>query len=229
MNQLRSTPGGSPLENDRLVPIDDPAEPMTENTLRRLELDRAADEGMTEPPGPEWTCRASSLLVRGWRCPARRCPDPWTSPGHPGSKCPGRRFPDPPTSPPIPPSRHPAGTTGRPSSLRGLSPWSSSGRPDGRDHPPLGQANATPGQGARASRCGSEVAPVPGDRCPRSLLSDGAPPCGSGVPHEAIPGCGGYEHRRCQCSSDEKPVGARCQEPTGEPQRQCADDSEGLV
>ena len=36
-----------------MVPIDDPVHPMTETALHGLELDRAADEGMIEPPVPE--------------------------------------------------------------------------------------------------------------------------------------------------------------------------------
>ena len=55
----------------RMIPIDDPAEPMTEAVLLELELDRAADEGMIEPSGRRWKCR-------GRRCPGRgRAPPAW--------------------------------------------------------------------------------------------------------------------------------------------------------
>ena len=53
MSHVPQTPGGHPLDDDPFIPIDDPAEPMTEAVLREVELDRAADEGMIEPPGPE--------------------------------------------------------------------------------------------------------------------------------------------------------------------------------
>lgn len=56
MSHLQLTPELPPLEDDPVTPIDEPDEPdepMTEAVLHEVELDRAADEGMIEPPEPE--------------------------------------------------------------------------------------------------------------------------------------------------------------------------------
>ena len=106
MSHLQLTPEGHPLEDAHLIPIDDPDEPMTEAVLRELELDRAADEGMIEPPGPEMDVqsarppdpgRASSRPGRktnpaglGSRCLGRRCQVPSSEPADPPVEAPGR-------------------------------------------------------------------------------------------------------------------------------------------
>ena len=113
MNQLRSTPGGSPLENDRLVPIDDPAEPMTENTLRRLELDRAADEGMTEPSGPEMDVPGIEPSGPGMEVPGTEVPGPMDEPRSPGVEVPGTKVPGP-TDEPADPAIEAPGRDDRP-------------------------------------------------------------------------------------------------------------------
>jgi hypothetical protein len=38
MSHLQLTPEGPPLEDDRMMPIDDPDEPMTEAVLRELTM-----------------------------------------------------------------------------------------------------------------------------------------------------------------------------------------------
>jgi hypothetical protein len=77
MTHLRLTPEGPPLESDRTIPIDDPDEPITEAGLRELELDRAADEGMIEPPEPEMEVLATDV------------PGPEDEPREPGDEVPG--------------------------------------------------------------------------------------------------------------------------------------------
>ncbi len=92
MSHLQLTPEGPPLEDDRMIPIDDLDEPMTEAVLRELELDRAADEGMIEPPGAE-------LEV-----PATEVPGPEDEPRGPGVEVPGTAVPGPegePTDPAV--------------------------------------------------------------------------------------------------------------------------------
>lgn len=78
MSHLQLTPEGSALEDDRMIPIDDPDEPMTEAVLRELELDRAADEGMIEPAAP------------AMEVPGTEVPGPEDEPTDPAVEAPGR-------------------------------------------------------------------------------------------------------------------------------------------
>jgi hypothetical protein len=92
MTHLRLTPEGPPLEDDRMIPIDDPADPMTETGLHELELGRAADEGMIEPPVPEM------------EVPGTEVPGPEDEPRGPGVEVPGTEVPGPedePTDPAV--------------------------------------------------------------------------------------------------------------------------------
>ena len=96
MSHLQLTPEGSALEDDRMIPIDDPAEPMTEAGLRELELGRAADEGMVEPPGPEM------------EVPGPEVPGPEDEPRGPGVEVPGTEVPGPESEPTDPAMEAPA-------------------------------------------------------------------------------------------------------------------------
>ena len=113
MDQLRSTPGGPPLENDRLIPIDDPEEPMTEATLRRLELDRAVGEGMIEPRGPEMDVPGTEPPGAGMEVPGTEVPGPTDEPRRPGVEVPGTNVPGP-TDEPIDPAVETPGRDDRP-------------------------------------------------------------------------------------------------------------------
>lgn len=115
MSHLQLTPEGPPLESDRMIPIDDPDEPMTEAVLRELDLGRAADEGMFGPPGPEM------------EVPATEVPGPEDEPRGPGVEVPGTEVPGPEDEPTDPAVEAP-GRGDRPpivsagSSAAGLSP-----------------------------------------------------------------------------------------------------------
>ena len=87
MTHLRLTPEAPPLEDDRIIPIDDPDEPMTEAVLRELELGRATDDGMIEPPGPEM------------EVPGTEVPGPEDEPRGPGVEVPGTEVPGPEDEP----------------------------------------------------------------------------------------------------------------------------------
>jgi hypothetical protein len=106
MSYQQPTPKGQPLEDAHLIPIDDPAEPMTEAGLRELELDRAADEGMIEPPGPEMDLSAMEVPGPEMEVPGPRIepPGPEDEPRWPEVEVPGTEVPGPeqePTDPPL--------------------------------------------------------------------------------------------------------------------------------
>lgn len=111
MTHLQLTPEGHRLEDAHLIPIDDPDEPMTEAGLRELELDRAADEGMIEPPGPE-------MDVPG---PRIEPPGPEDEPREPGVEVPGTEVPGPDSQPADPPVEAP-GRDDRPPIVSAVSP-----------------------------------------------------------------------------------------------------------
>lgn len=60
---------------------------MTEVELRELELDRAADEGMIEPPGPEMEVPGTEDEPRD---PGVEVPGPEDEPTEPAVEAPGR-------------------------------------------------------------------------------------------------------------------------------------------
>ncbi len=116
MSQLRLTPEGPPLQDHEATVIDDQAGPVSEATLHAQELDRAADEGMveapgpdldeagvelpgtvTDVPGPEDEPRGPGLDVPGTRVPGIELPDP-QHPGYPGHDLPEGE--GPPVAPP---------------------------------------------------------------------------------------------------------------------------------
>jgi hypothetical protein len=101
MSHLQLTPEGQPLEDAHLIPIDDPDEPMTETDLRELELDRAADEGMIEPPGPEMAMTATEVPGPGMEVPGPRIepPGPEDEPRWPEVEVPGTEVPGPEQEP----------------------------------------------------------------------------------------------------------------------------------
>ncbi len=108
MSHLRLTPEGRPLEDAHLIPIDDPDEPMTEIGLRELELDRAADEGMIEPPGPGMDMTATEVPGSGTQVtvtgPRIEPPGPEDEPRWPEVEVPGTEVPGPelePTDPAV--------------------------------------------------------------------------------------------------------------------------------
>jgi hypothetical protein len=97
MTHLRLTPEGPPLEDGHLIPIDDPAAPMTETGLHELELGRATDEGMIEPPGPEMEVPGPEVpgpedepRGPGIEVPGTEVPGTEDEPGGPGVEAPGR-------------------------------------------------------------------------------------------------------------------------------------------
>jgi hypothetical protein len=85
MSHLQGMPSGSPSADDRTVPVDEPAEPMTEAVLGELELDRAADEGMIEPRGPQVELPGPEDEPRGPRVdvPGTEVPRPGDEPTEP--------------------------------------------------------------------------------------------------------------------------------------------------
>jgi hypothetical protein len=111
MSRLQLTPEGHPFEDARSIPIDDPDEPMTEAGLRELELDRAADEGMIEPPGPE-------MDVPG---PPTEPPGPEDEPRGPEIEVPGTEVPGPDGQPADAPVEAP-GRDDRPAIVSAVSP-----------------------------------------------------------------------------------------------------------
>ena len=109
MSHLQLTPVAPPPEDDRAIPIDVPDEPMTEAALRELELDRASDEGMIEPPVP------------GTDVPGPEVPGPEDKPREPVVEVPGPEDGphDPTVEAPGRDDRPPIASTG--SSAAGLS------------------------------------------------------------------------------------------------------------
>jgi hypothetical protein len=120
MSHLPQAPGGHLLDDDRFIPIDDPEEPLTEAVLRELELDRAAEEGMIEPPGPAMDVAEPRIEPPG-PGPRIEPPGPEDEPSGPGVEVPGTEVPGPEIEPADPTLEAP-GRDDRPPIVSAISP-----------------------------------------------------------------------------------------------------------